>query len=59
MTNKEWLSTLSAEEWWDVINWLYHTYGMMWTDSRLAIMAWLEEEHKPITDVYSGKVRWE
>lgn len=48
MTNKEWLSTLSPKEWWDTIDWLYHVYGKRWTDSRLAIMDWLEEKHEDI-----------
>lgn len=45
MTNKEWLATLSAEEWYQTIHWLYHVYGKRWTDTRLAILDWLEEEH--------------
>ena len=44
-TNKEWLATLSAEEWYQTIHWLYYIYGKRWTESRLAILDWLEEEH--------------
>lgn len=47
MTNKEWLSTLPAHEWYQTIHWLYHVYGKRWTDTRLAIMDWLETERKP------------
>lgn len=45
MTNKEWLATLSAEVWFDVIDWLYHDYGKRYTDSRQAIIEWLDMEH--------------
>lgn len=45
MTNKEWLAALSAEEWYQTIHWLYYVYGKRWTDTRLAILDWLEEEH--------------
>ena len=46
MTNKEWLATLSSEEWWNIVHeWLFHIYGKQWTDSRMAILAWLSEEH--------------
>lgn len=51
MTNKEWLATLSAEEWWNIVHeWLFHTYGKQWTDSREAILAWLSEEHDALKD---------
>lgn len=47
MTNKEWLATLSAEEWWNTVyEWLFHVFSKQWTDSRMAIMDWLEKEHK-------------
>ena len=49
MTNKEWLATLKPEVWWEVVyKWLFHEYGMQYTDTRCAILGWLEEEHKPI-----------
>ena len=58
MTNKEWLTTLSKETWWEVVHeWLFHEYGMQWTDTRLAVMEWLEEEHKPVTSYRTG-VTW-
>lgn len=48
-SNKEWLATLPKETWWDVVHeWLFHEYGRQWTDTRIAVMDWLEEEHKPI-----------
>ena len=46
MNNKEYLSTVSAEEWYDVVQWLFHKYGKRYTESRGAIMEWLEMEHE-------------
>ena len=52
MTNKEWLFTLSNEQWYDIIfNYLIHDYGRNYIDTRLAIIKWLGEEHKE-TDCY-------
>ena len=45
MTNKEWLATLNADDWWEKVDWLFHDYGMRWDNTRLAIIDWLEEEH--------------
>ena len=45
MTNKEWLATLSPQEWYLQIQWLFHVYGKRYTDSYLAITEWLEEKH--------------
>ena len=51
MTNKQWLATLDAETWWSVVHdWLFPVYGKQWTESRLAIMDWLEEEHEERTN---------
>lgn len=59
MTNKEWIATLPKETWWDVVHeWLFHEYGMQWTDTRFAVMEWLEKEHKPITSYRKG-ITWE
>ena len=59
MTNKEWIATLPKETWWDVVHeWLFHEYGMQWIDTRIAVMKWLEEEHKPITSYRNG-ITWE
>ena len=43
MTNKEWLATLSPEEWYKTVHWLFHEYGKRYTDTYSAIIAWLEE----------------
>ena len=57
-SNQQWLATLKPDEWWNVVDWLYHDYGKRWTDSRPAIIDWLAEEHKPIVDD-DGTVRWQ
>ena len=55
MTNKEWIATLPKETWWDVVHeWLFREYGMQWTDTRRAVMEWLEKEHEPITSYRNG-----
>lgn len=46
MSNKEWLATLTAEEWWETIHRIFYDYGRRWTDTRLAVLDWLEEEHR-------------
>ena len=46
MTNKEWLSTLPANKWYSTIYWLFHVYGKRFDETRLAVIAWLDEEHK-------------
>ena len=46
MTNQEKLSTITAEEFYDKIMWLLHEYGKYYTDSRLAIIEWLQAESK-------------
>ena len=64
MNNKEWLATLSKEDWWDVVHeWLFHEYGLQFNNTRSAVMAWLENEHEPIItwDLRERKqvIRWE
>lgn len=46
MKNKEWMATLTAEKFYDVMWWLFKRYAMCFTHSQLAIVAWLDEEHK-------------
>lgn len=45
MTNKEWLATVSAQEWYLAVHWLFHEYGKRFDDTYLAVIAWLEEKH--------------
>ena len=45
MTNKEYLLSLSDKECAEKIKWLYWNYSMQYTDSSLAIQAWLGTEH--------------
>ena len=46
MTNQQYLSTISAEEWVRKIDWLYHEYGKRFTCSEPAIIEWLKGEYK-------------
>ena len=64
MNNKEWLSTLSANDWYEVVHdWLFHKYSMRYDNSYAAILDWLNEDHKPIEDwdpiSRDYKIRWE
>ena len=45
MTNKEWLVTLSPQEWYMAVHWLFHNYGKRYDNTYLAVIAWLEEKH--------------
>ena len=45
MTNKEWLVTLSPQEWYMAVHWLFYNYGTRYDNTYLAIIAWLEEKH--------------
>ena len=53
MTNKEWMGTLTAEQWYDVMMWLTHEYASRWTHSRIAIVDWLNQDHMFLAD-YGG-----
>lgn len=44
LTNQQMLATISAEEFYDKIMWLLHDYGKSFTNSRLAIIEWLNSE---------------
>lgn len=57
MTNKEYLSTLSNEDWHMLVDWLFHKYALRFTNSRIAIIEWLDKEHNEIrwTDKLSIK----
>lgn len=44
ITNQEWLSHISPEDWVRVIHWLYHDYGTRFTDSEGAILKWLRQD---------------
>ena len=49
MTNQEWLGTLSPETWWEVVwGYVIRNYGARYTDTRLAVIDWLKQEHEPI-----------
>ena len=50
MTNKEYLSTLSNEDWHMQVDWLFHKYAMWYTDSRIAIIEWLDKEYNEVQE---------
>lgn len=43
-TNQQMLATISAEEFYDKIIWLFHDYGKRYSNSRLSITEWLDSE---------------
>ena len=45
MTNKEFLSTLTNEQCYVVLDWLFHKWGKQWTSTRDAVILWLGEEY--------------
>ena len=46
MTNKEWMSTLPAEQFYDEMIWLGRVFGFRFNNTRLGIIAWLDEPHE-------------
>ena len=46
MSNKEWMATLTAEQFYDVMEWLMQNYGRRYSHTQLAVIAWLDEPHK-------------
>ena len=50
MTNKDWLCSLTAEEFFDTYYYVIHTKGQMTTDTRLFMIDWLNEERKEGND---------
>lgn len=57
MTGKEYLASKTEEEMYELMYWLFHTYGTSYTDSRSAIIEWLKAEGSTdkITYRYNGK----
>ena len=48
MTNQQWLATISPDEWYSVIDWLFHVYGKQYADSYKAITLWLEKDRQEV-----------
>lgn len=46
MTNKEWMSTLTAEQFYDEMMWLVRVFGFRFNNTRLGIIDWLDEPHE-------------
>lgn len=55
MTNKEWLATLTTEECYEVLHWLFtvHTYSV--NNSKKAIIQWLDSTDSQWRRVYKGE----
>ncbi len=45
MKNKDWLATLSEQEFYDKLKEVEYTKGKMCTDTRMYMISWLEEDH--------------
>ena len=45
MTNKEWMSTLPAEQFYDKMIWLVRDFGFRFNNSRLGIIDWLDQPY--------------
>lgn len=46
MTNKEWMATLTAEQFYNKMMNLIYNYGFRFDNTRLAIINWLDEPHE-------------
>ena len=46
MTNKEWMATLTAEQFYNKMMNLIYNYGFRFNNGRLAIIIWLDEPHE-------------
>lgn len=49
MTNKDYLADLYADDFYDVICWLWFDWGRQWTDTRIAIIQWLNAKYNEET----------
>lgn len=47
MTNKEWMATLTAEQFYDKMMWLVRDFGFRFNNSRLGIIDWLDQLYTP------------
>ena len=46
MTNQEYLLSLSPEDLTAQMDWLWHEYGLNFTDTREAVLDWLKQDYK-------------
>ena len=59
MTNKEWMSTLTAEQFYDEMMWLVRDFGFQFNNSRLGIINWLGQPYTPeAKQVVFNDQRW-
>lgn len=45
LTNKEWLATISEDEVYETMKWLFNTYGPTFESLRKGITEWLKKKH--------------
>ena len=55
MTNKEWLATLTTEECYDVLHWLFTVYVYGVNNSKKGIIQWLDHTDSQWRRVYKGE----
>jgi len=58
MTNRDWLATLSDEEFYDSFKRVEKTEGMWSTDTRQYMIDWLDAEHADIREAKQKKEAW-
>ena len=47
MTNKEWMATLTVEQFYDEMLWLIRDFGFRFNNTRLGIIDWLDQPYMP------------
>ncbi|MBR3673941.1 MAG: hypothetical protein IKN65_06660 [Clostridia bacterium] len=55
MTNKEWLATLTTEEFYDVLHWLFTVHAFSVNNSKKGIIQWLDSTDSQWRRVYKGE----
>lgn len=55
MTNKEWLSTLTTEECYEVLHWMFTVYAYSVNSSKKGIIQWLDSKDSQWRRVYKGE----
>ena len=58
MTNRDWLATLSDEEFYDSFKRVEQTEGMWSIDTRRYMIDWLDAEHADILEAKPEKEAW-
>ena len=58
MTNKEYLATLSADEWCTRVDWLYHFYANQFISQLFGITNWLDKEYSKERPILSTRTEY-